>query len=139
MTTPDMQATVAKLAELGVTATAWNAEEYGSALGFEVDAKHFADWDCDGMLVEWSAEHGWTFTQWCHPGQPASHFLDPVSPAGACEVAAQVKAIVDGTVDEFRPVPECPCVGPYPDAMCSLHGVAATLRFTFGAESSTTH
>jgi hypothetical protein len=133
VTTPDIHAVVAELAAVGITAEASEPmADDDDFCSLYINPKHLVDSDAVGMCVGWDADNGWTFADWCDPpsGGDNTSYLDPAEPAGPREVAERVKAILDGTVNEFRVLPVCPCTGPYPEASCHLHGVAAFLRLT---------
>jgi hypothetical protein len=135
VTTPDIHAVIAELASLGITAEASEPMADDGSDDFcslYIDPRHLLGSDAVGMCVGWDGDNGWTFADWCDPPSASDNtsYLDPAEPARPREVAERVKAILDGAVDEFRPIPVCPCTGPHPEASCHLHGVAALLRLT---------
>ena len=124
MNTPDIHAVVAALATFGITAEA-DEPMYDDGsddfCGLSIDPQHLADSDASGMHVGWDADNGWTFSMWCDPpgGGGGPRHLDLDKAAGTHEVAAQVKAVLDGTVDTFRAV--CLCWGGLPASECRVH------------------
>lgn len=110
------------LADLGISANADDdLNEDDDICGLSIDPQHLADSDATGMHVGWDADNGWTFSTWCDPpgGGGGPCHLDLDKSAGPNEVAAQVKAILDGTVDTFRAV--CLCWGGQPASECRVH------------------
>jgi hypothetical protein len=120
---PDIHAVVAELANLGITAVADEPmydDDSDDFCSLTINPQHLADSDADGMAVGWDADNGWTFDMWCDPPSPGGPcHLDPAEPAGPREVAAQVKAILDGAIDSFRAV--CVCWGGRPAHGCRVH------------------
>jgi hypothetical protein len=112
------------LAALGISANADDdLNEDDDFCGLSIDPRYLIDSDAEGMHVGWDADNGWTFTDWCDPptGGDNTSYLDPADPAGPREVAERVKAILDGTVTEFRAA--CVCYGDQKSTQCSLHGL----------------
>jgi hypothetical protein len=99
-----------EMRRLGVPMDSWCVEpdpaEGGPAYWVRVHPDALTDWDADWMTFDWDAVNGWTMDAHCAPGPVGSPVVMEVAdPFDVPAVAAYFKAVIDGEITEFRPVP----------------------------------
>lgn len=100
-----------ELQRLGIPMKGWYAEPDGPpntgdpVYGIEVAPEALTDSDATWMVFQWDSTHGWTVDDGCNPQTHKSGVtvLDiPGDPFDAPAVAAHLRKVVVGEIDEFR-------------------------------------
>ncbi len=74
-----------------------------SCFGMEVAKEALTDWDADWMTFNWDAVNGWTMDSHCAPGPMGKPVvMDVADPFDVPAVARYFKAVIDGSITEFR-------------------------------------